>query len=340
MVSANSTRPATSLRVLCETAQDLGIGLDVALAGTGLDESDLAEADREVTIDQELTAVANIAAAYPAEAGLGVAVGERLHVNAFGIWGFAVLTSPTFRAAIETAMDYARLSFAFADLEFHEAPDDDARLVFDLSALDPAVRPYVLERQSMVTIHFAREVVDSDVLSRFRIETTLSSDYGRALADRIGLAVEAESHKDAVVFPADVPDLPVPRSDPVTLRFCLEQCEALAARLTDDTQPWSGKVRDVLVEDIAQEHQIGYAARRLAVNERTLRRRLADEGTTFRELYADTRLSIARELLETAGLSVEAVAHRVGYAEPASFARSFAKHYGVTPGRVRRRQPA
>ncbi|MEM9565644.1 MAG: helix-turn-helix transcriptional regulator, partial [Actinomycetota bacterium] len=75
---------------------------------------------------------------------------------------------------------------------------------------------------------------------------------------------------------------------------------------------------------------------RLAVNERTLRRRLADENTTFRQLYAETRLSIARELLETAGLSVEAVARRVGYAEPASFVRSFAKHYGETPGRVRR----
>ncbi|MEM7340394.1 MAG: AraC family transcriptional regulator ligand-binding domain-containing protein [Actinomycetota bacterium] len=336
MVSASSARPATSLRLLCETAAEAGIGLDIALADTGLDERDMVDATREITAEQELMAVRNIAAVYPSEAGLGVAVGERMHVNAFGIWGFAVLTSPTFRAAIHTALDHIRLSYVFADVHFHETADA-GRLVFDVSALDPGVQAFVLERQSMVTMHFAREVVDRAVLQEFTIETTRSASYAEALADRIGLAVTADADHDALVFPARVLDLDVPRSDPVTLRYCLEQCELLAARLGDEAHPWSTKVRDVLVEDIAQEHQIGSAAERLAVNERTLRRRLADEGTSFRELYADTRLSIAWELLETAGLSVEAVARRVGYAEPASFVRSFAKHFGETPGSIRRR---
>ncbi len=335
MVSASTTRPATSLRVLVETAAEMGIGLDVALAGTGLTGDDFGDTASEVTIDQEMQAVENIAAVYPAEAGLGVAVGERMHVNSFGIWGFAVLTSPTFRAAVDTAMDYIRLSYAFAHIEFREE-GADARLVFDLAELPPAVRSYVLERQSIVTLHFAREVVDERELSEFRIETTRSASYAETLAERSGLDVVANAPHDALAFPRRMLDLDVPRSDPVTLRYCLEQCDALTARLDAETQPWSARVRDVLTEDIARDHQVGWAAERLAVNERTLRRRLADEHTTFRQLYAETRLSIARELLETAGLSVEAVARRVGYAEPASFARSFARHYGETPGRVRR----
>ncbi len=338
MPPASSTRPATSLRLLCETAGEMGITLDVALAGTGLGQDDFADAASEVTVDQEMLAVQNIAAVYPNEAGLGVAVGERMHVNSFGIWGFAVLTSPTFRAAVETAMDHIRLSYAFADIEFREDADV-ARLVFDLYELPPAVRSYVLERQSVVTMNFVREVVQGPELHAFRIETTRSKHYAQALADRVGLDVVAEAPQDALAFPSSVLDLDVPRSDPVTLRYCLEQCELLGARLDDATQPWSARVRDVLAEDISQEHQVGSAADRLAVNERTLRRRLADEGTTFRDIYAETRLSIARELLQTAGLSVEAVSRRVGYAEPASFVRSFAKHYGETPGRVRRTRP-
>lgn len=323
---------------MCETAGDMGIGIDVALAGTGLGEDDVADGTGEVTVDQEMLAVQNIAAVYPNEAGLGVAVGERMHVNSFGIWGFAVLTSPTFRAAVETAMDHIRLSYVFANIEFREE-GDTARLVFDLSELTPSVRSYVLERHSVVTMHFVREVVLGPELGEFRIETTRSERYADALAARIGLEVVAEAPHDALVFPSSVLDLDVPRSDPATLRYCLEQCELLGSRLAHETQPWSAQVRDVLAEEISQEHQIGLIAERLAVNERTLRRRLADEGTTFREIYADTRLSIAKELLQTAGLSVEAVARRVGYAEPASFVRSFAKHYGETPGRLRRTRP-
>ncbi|MEM7273751.1 MAG: AraC family transcriptional regulator ligand-binding domain-containing protein [Actinomycetota bacterium] len=335
MVSARDTRPATSLRLLCETAEELGIGLDVALAGTGLRAQDLADTAAEVTVDQEILAVQNIAAVYPEEAGLGVAVGKRMHVNSFGIWGFAVLTSPTFRAAVDTAINHIRLSYVFADIEFQEGPDV-ARLVFDLSQLPSTVQAYVLERHSMVTMHFSREVVQGPDLREFRIETTRSARYAASLSAQAGMDVVPDAPHDALAFPSRVLELPVPRSDPATLRYCLEQCELLSARLDDETQPWSAQVRDILTEDIAQEHQIGTAAGRLAVNERTLRRRLADEGTTFRQVYADTRLSIARELLETAGLPVEAVARRVGYAEPASFVRSFAKHYGETPGRVRR----
>lgn len=72
------------------------------------------------------------------------------------------------------------------------------------------------------------------------------------------------------------------------------------------------------------------------MTERTLRRRLTDEGTSFRELYTDARMTIAHELLASAGLNVETLSWRVGYAEPASFARAFTRAFGQTPGEVRR----
>lgn len=335
MVLASTSRPATSLRLLCETAADAGIPTEVALAETGLDEASILDPDAEITAAQEIAAIANVAARYPHPAGLGVAVGRRMHVNSFGIWGFALLTSPTFRAATETALAHVRLSLMFTDAELCEDADG-ARLVFDLSAIDPELRPFVLERHAVVTLNFSREAIDTATLQTFRIETTLPTSYAAALAEVIGLDVLGDTDRDAVVFPPGVLERPIPRSDPATLRYCLEQCEILSARLEDEPDPWSAQVRDLLVEDIAADHQIRTAAARLAVNERTLRRRLADEGTTFRELYTTTRLSIARELLQTAGLSVEAVARRVGYAEPASFVRAFARFYGQTPGQVRR----
>ena len=333
-MAATATRPATSLRLLCETAANMGISWSLALEGTGVQRADLADPSAEVTVGQEMTAVENVAAAFGTDVGLGVAVGRRMHVHSFGIWGFAILTSPTFRAAIETAMAHIRLSYVFADIAFHE-DDERGRLVFALDGLSPAVHAYVLERHSIVTLHFASEVVTGPSLGA-RIETTRSERYADALARQLGVDVVGEQRHDAITFPSPVLDLAVPKSDPVTLRYCLEQCNLLGARLDTDDQPWADRVRDVLVEDISGEQRIVGVARRLAVNERTLRRRLADEGTSFREVYTDTRLSIARELLEGTGMSVEGAARRVGFAEPASFVRAFARHFGETPGRVRR----
>ena len=99
---------------------------------------------------------------------------------------------------------------------------------------------------------------------------------------------------------------------------------------------WSQQVRDAIVDSIGSEQSIENIASKLAVTERTLRRRLSEEGASFRELYIDARMAIAHELLASAGLNVETVSWRVGYAEPASFARAFSKKFGKTPGDVRR----
>lgn len=90
------------------------------------------------------------------------------------------------------------------------------------------------------------------------------------------------------------------------------------------------------MDDIGSEQKIEDIAAKLAIAERTLRRRLTDEGTSFREIYTDARMLIAHELLEVANLNVESVSWRVGYAEPASFARAFAKKYGKTPGEIKK----
>ncbi|MEM9200932.1 MAG: AraC family transcriptional regulator [Actinomycetota bacterium] len=336
MSFASSLRPVTSLRLLCEAVSARGIDPASVLAGTGVDELRLREPGAEISAEQEMRAIANAVERYPEPAGLGVEVGRRMHVNSFGIWGFAMLTSPTYRAATETAIEHVRLSLVLADLDLVE-DDEHARLSFDLAKLAPRVRPYVLERHAVVALNFSREAIDAATMQQFRVETRHPRQYAAALSEKIGLDVAGDSELDALVFPAAVLDRPIPRSDPATLRYCLEQCEILGAQLQEDPEPWSAQVRELLVEDIAAEHHIGAVASRLAVNERTLRRRLADEHTTFRELYTDTRLSIAHELLRTAGLSVETVARRVGYAEPASFVRSFARRYGATPGQVRRR---
>ncbi|PCJ70567.1 MAG: hypothetical protein COA62_08295 [Rhodobiaceae bacterium] len=77
-------------------------------------------------------------------------------------------------------------------------------------------------------------------------------------------------------------------------------------------------------------------ASELGFSERTLRRRLADEKTSFQELLDEVRHFLAVEYLSGTDISVEAVASALGYTNHGNFRRAFVKWSGVTPGVFRK----
>src|SRR5919107_2920056 len=77
-------------------------------------------------------------------------------------------------------------------------------------------------------------------------------------------------------------------------------------------------------------------ARRVASSRRQLQRSYAELGrTTFREHLTAVRMERAGELLRSRGLTVREVAHRVGYRQPAQFAKAFRRQHGAAPSAFR-----
>jgi AraC family transcriptional regulator, regulatory protein of adaptative response / methylphosphotriester-DNA alkyltransferase methyltransferase len=80
-------------------------------------------------------------------------------------------------------------------------------------------------------------------------------------------------------------------------------------------------------------------ARRVASSRRQLQRAYAEIGrTTFREHLTAVRMERAGEMLSGRGPTIREVAHRVGYRQPAQFAKAFRRHYGVSPSTFRSRR--
>ena len=78
-------------------------------------------------------------------------------------------------------------------------------------------------------------------------------------------------------------------------------------------------------------------ARQIATSRRQLQRVIAEVGgTTFGQLLARARMSAAERLLHDPDIQVREVARRVGYSQPAQFAKSFRLRYGATPRDYRR----
>ena len=92
----------------------------------------------------------------------------------------------------------------------------------------------------------------------------------------------------------------------------------------------------IVEQDYATELSLDDIARRVASSRRQLQRAYAEIGrTTFREHLTRVRMERAAELLALRGLTVREVAHRVGYRQPAQFAKAFRRHEGLAPSAFR-----
>ena len=92
----------------------------------------------------------------------------------------------------------------------------------------------------------------------------------------------------------------------------------------------------IVERDYASDLSLDDIARRVASSRRQLQRAYAEiGGTTFREHLTRVRMDRAAELLGSQALTVREVAHRVGYRQPAQFAKAFRRHRGVSPSDFR-----
>src|SRR5262249_56818797 len=127
-----------------------------------------------------------------------------------------------------------------------------------------------------------------------------------------------------------------PFADTAVHRTWVQRLEALAERLK------GRRYTAALVEELmASGGQGGRAlqevAERLAVSTRTLIRRLAEAGTTYREIRDAHRRKLAVEFLSDTSLTAAEIAYRLGYEDASNFGKACHRWFGCSPGAVRKR---
>ncbi len=93
---------------------------------------------------------------------------------------------------------------------------------------------------------------------------------------------------------------------------------------------------EIVDQEYGSDLSLDEIARRVASSRRQLQRAYAEIGrTTFRDHLTGVRMEKAADLLAARGMTVREVAHRVGYRQPAQFAKAFRRHFGVAPSDYR-----
>ena len=138
-----------------------------------------------------------------------------------------------------------------------------------------------------------------------------------------------------LVFDSATLDYPLVMADPSAFRLATEQCERELDALSTVAHLTS-KVRSALRRRNHPARSLEETAEVLHVSTRTLKRKLASEGTAFSKLLEEARRERALLLLQSPTLSIEHIAERVGYSDVANFTRAFRRWTGQTPGQMRR----
>jgi AraC-like DNA-binding protein len=114
-------------------------------------------------------------------------------------------------------------------------------------------------------------------------------------------------------------------------------CEAELAQLTR-TRGLRERITQLIgpLLNGGREPGLEEVAGRLKLPSWTLRRKLAEEGTQFREILNDTRHDLAITYIRDTELAFGEIAYLLGFASAEAFARAFKRWNGQTPGEFRR----
>jgi AraC-like DNA-binding protein len=340
VASEQIRRPVVAARQLCAVATEMGVPVADVLAGTSVTPTDLQDPEGDISTADEVTMARNLLRLTRDPAGIGVVVGSRINLTNLGMFGFAAMASGTLRELLSIGLRFFSLSTLHASILLSEGPTE-SEIVLDASHLPDDVRRFFVERDiagiAATVPSFVRPVLARHA-HQIRVELAAAEQYLRPLLVGVEIHQMAfDCGRSVVRVPRGMLDEPLPQADPHTLAVCITACERILER-RQRHRGLSARVRSKLLSAPGEMPNLDTVAASLHVHPRTLRRRLAEEGTSFRTLTNDVRATLAAELLSQVGLTVEQVARRLGYAETAAFNHAFSRWYGVAPNAYRRRQ--
>jgi len=156
------------------------------------------------------------------------------------------------------------------------------------------------------------------------------------MARFVGTKVEFGADKDEFALNLDARELPLIHADPYLRDLLLKYCEAALADRRGDMSQLRTRVENaissllphgrVLVEDVA---------RVLGMSERTLARKLSDEGLNFTEILQQLRRDLAVRYLDDRKLHVSKIAWLLGFNDVSAFTHAFKRWTGKAPSQIR-----
>ncbi|MCP4307748.1 MAG: AraC family transcriptional regulator, partial [bacterium] len=248
----------------------------------------------------------------------------------YGAFGLAWKAAPNLRASFARAERYWQLLTSVSEYEVRTSGSDAYLMLHRAGERRLGLR---LSNEATLAsvISIMREVSTRDLAPlavHFKHPAPATT---RAHESYFGCRVVFDSDMDALTISSETLTRPNRLGDEGISRFLLSHLDAELAKIEAD-RSLKQMVQDTIVQSLSEGvPKMTTVARRLGLSERTLHRRLGEEGLSFQALVADARRELAQGLLVQSDYSLAEIAFLTGFSEQSAFNRAFKRWLDQTP---------
>ncbi len=330
-MSLESSTSVLAARAVVAALRDRGVDPAQVLRSAGISGDVLTSVESRLPRDSvERLWEASAKAARDPSFGLHVA--ETLPVGAYDVFEHILSAAETVAAGFARIQDYFPLFQDHATMKLVVEPAH-ARLVRRGPTLGPQHDEFSL---ALLLVRSRQATGIEWKPERVTFQHERAHDDGEP--SRIfGCPVLFGAAETEVLIPPPVLRLPHTRADPALLAILCGHVDPLLQTLPPRGELLARVARAIATRIATELPTLATTAAMVRIPERTLQRRLADEGVTHSVLVDEVRRNLALEYLGDASVSVTEIAYRLQFADPAAFYRAFKRWTGESPLAYRRR---
>jgi AraC-like DNA-binding protein len=327
--------PVVTIAEIVHALGEENIALSDALSGIHISKSALSSPSTRVSLNQIIDCYSN-AARLSQSPQFAYQTGLRFHVTTYGMFGFAILSSTDFRQAAKFAVKYRLLAGPDMDILFKE---ENERAVWTfVPTADPRVNAklyrFLIELNFGITTALHRDVMGPSFLPQeLQVKFGQPTD-AQLYEEAFGCRVVYGQPENKLIYDAAwldrTPELGNPIIHSMLVTLCDELLEEMKLRVG-----LAGKVRQLLLVNLMQPTSFDAIAKHLHMTSRTLARKLQDENTSYRKLVDELRMHMGIKYLRDTDLTVEEIAHAMGFSDAANFRRAFRRWTKSTPLKIK-----
>lgn len=334
-----ATIPAFTLAGLIDYAATAGHDPDRWFDGSGLNPKQVFDPDARLSFRQiarilkrALRAVGEDGQVQGQIQGIGLAIGSRATLSTFGVLGFSMLSSPTMADVAAVGQKFHPVSGSLMDASCRLV---DGEVVLEAIERfpEPELLPFLCEKFFASALAATRALLGDDYCP-LRLDLSYPApSYAQQYRQLFGCPVRFEAGRNCMLSDPELLAQPLRSASPSSHAEAVRLCEA---RMDREAAPdHIAALRQWLREHLQDAPTIAAAASALHLHERTLRRRLQEAGTSFRELYDRQRADWAREQLRDPKVAIADVAAGLGFSDEREFRRAYKRWTGMPPSSAR-----
>lgn len=296
--------------------------------------SDLADPDVRVP-EASADHAWRLAASLMGDEAIGVHVAEELPRGALDLIEYALRSSASLGTGLERL---ARYGHVLSDrVAARMEADEDGLLLLVRDTGTTALHPARAEFGLAMALKLARECAGDDIVP-VRVGFAHPAPQDESEHRRFfRTAVRFDAGSNSMLLTGTDATRPMRGRDEALSAIVRRRLDKMLAERTEHISgPLSAQVRYMMVEHLGERTLTPESvSRALALSRRTLSRRLAEEGTSFRILLDDVRREFACALLQDRSSNIGDISFFLQYSEPAAFHRAFRRWTGRTPHQFR-----